>query len=58
MNQMKKKKKMVHVYLDPSTVRHIDSLVRIGIFPSRSDAIRASIHDLLHAHPVRAEVKR
>lgn len=39
--------KLVTVHLPPKFIRQLDGLVRNGRYPSRSEAIRVAIRDLL-----------
>jgi len=39
--------KLVTVLLPEASLRGLDELVRMGIYPSRSAAIRAAVRDLL-----------
>jgi len=49
---------LITVNLPESYLQGLNELVRLGYYPSRSEAIRAAIRDLLHEHGVFPTVKR
>jgi len=49
---MTKRMVLLAVFVPPDWVSKIDSLVERGLYPSRSEAIRMAIRDLLKHHDV------
>jgi len=49
---------LITVHLPESYLEGLNELIRLGYYPSRSEAIRVAIRDLLHEHGVFPTVKR
>jgi Arc/MetJ-type ribon-helix-helix transcriptional regulator len=48
---------LISVHLPKQTLEELDELVRQGVFPSRSEAIRIAIRDLLYRENSRNKAK-
>jgi len=52
------KMSLISVHVPKKMLEELDELVRRGIFPNRSEAIRAALRDLLYKEVFKAKVPR
>ncbi|AIF69586.1 transcriptional regulator [Palaeococcus pacificus DY20341] len=54
---MPRKMKIISVQLPQSLINAIDTLVRRGVYPNRSEAIRTAIRDLVKKELYQTEIE-